>query len=56
MYPILSAVNTLLVCHLDAPSELENNHPEEIAVISKAWLVAYPLGMDTNVSKFSVVV
>jgi hypothetical protein len=53
---VCSAVHTLIICHADAPSKLEDNHPEEIAIMSKAWLLAYPQGAVTHVSKFSVVV
>lgn len=49
-------VHTLIICHADTPGKLEDNHPEEMATMSKGCLFAYSQGTVSHVSKFSVVV
>lgn len=42
MSVIASAVNTVIVCFADAPSEFQSNHPELSNKMRAAWLGAYP--------------
>merc|ERR1711957_328389 len=37
-----SALNTVIVCYAEAPSEFQANHPELSEEMREAWLKVYP--------------
>jgi len=37
-----SAVNTVIVCYAEAPTEFETNHPELSCNMRNAWRLAFP--------------
>jgi hypothetical protein len=42
MNVIKGAVNTLIVCWADAPSKLQENHPELTQEMLEAWCLTFP--------------
>jgi hypothetical protein len=42
MNVIKGAVNTLIVCWADAPSKLQENHPELTQEMLEAWCLIFP--------------
>ena len=42
MNVIKGAVNTLIVCWADAPSKLQENHPELAQEMLEAWCLIFP--------------